>query len=191
MHVICCNLGRNCKGLGFSIWRNFGDDFEYFECFLFFNSFWDKTETRHGYLGALKRIHMHKEEEGPTTLTKAICFLSLHVFVLFLFLYLSPSFFQCGWVWLGEKNITTFNAPIVRKRRGKELPSLSPWFSSSTSSRNKVGAGGASPLCCSLPSFSWLHTKGVTTTTESNEGKVQIKRRKKGGSWNFELIHHC
>ncbi len=92
---------------------------------------------------------------------------------------------------LRKKNITTFNAPIVRKRRGKELPSLSPWFSSSTSSRNKVGAGGASPLCCSLPSFSWLHTKGVTTTTESNEGKVQIKRRKKGGSWNFELIHHC
>lgn len=48
------------------------------------------------------------------------------------------------WVGVLRKNITTFNAPIARKRRGKDLPSLSPWFSSSTSSRKK--ADGVLPL---------------------------------------------
>lgn len=80
-------------------------------------SFQDITQTRHGYLGALKRIHMHQEEEGPTSLTKALCFFPCFSPLSFPLSF--PSLFQCGWVCLGE---TTSQHLMQEKGGARSFP---------------------------------------------------------------------
>ncbi len=131
---------------------------------------------------------MHQEEEGPTSLTKAPCFFSLHVSILFLFLYFSLSLFQCGWLCLGETSQHSMHQ-YQEKGGARGLPPCYHGFHHPQVVKRK--SWGCLPFVFFLSSFSWLRTKGATTTTKNNEGEVQNKGREKGGNRNFELINHC